>query len=697
VASWRAPCSAFIVVLAKAMEREVCERVEHTCARVALLCAVIAALLAIVALIGWTSGELWLSGAGVGFPLMAPNTVVSVLFAAVGVALLAIERASRTVRVLGRIASVASGLVGAVTLAEYALRTDIGFDRHVFMPTACRDLVSCVRPLVNSSFALLLLAFSALTIDAKRSFVRTLSSLLALVVAFNAVTGLAGYVYGVAPLDGVPKYLLRTGLSIHAAIAYVLLSVGILCARPRAGPIAIITSARGGGIIARRFLLAIVLAPLIGLFFMIGQRAGLYSSEMTAALSSITTMVIAVGLIMHSARTVDDVEHRLERAEARHLELVERAARANAHVQALVDQMPAGVVFVNAAGVVTTRNRFMEALSSNGSMDLRTPQDEPLEASSLPLARALRSGETVTEELALRASSDKLVPVIASAAPVRDVRGVTFGAVGTFQDITALKELERMREEWMSVVAHDLRQPLGSLSLSAQMLAETPLPEKAARAVARIAHATSRLERMIGDLSDLSRLEAHRLVLDRHPVDLHSIAKEASESFTGRDASRPVRVTERGTPQSLVADDARVDQILGNLLSNAVKYGSPNTPIDIDIDWGEFEVEISVANEGAGLPPEDAERIFQRFERGSVGRHGRVAGLGLGLYICRGLVEAHGGRISVKSVVGGRTVFCFTLPLATALSERDQVADDQTDDTSPLRIRPYSRHRTGAY
>jgi len=640
------------------MERDVRERVEHTCARLTLLCSIFASLLAVVAFIGWASGKLWLTGAGIGFPLMTPNAVASVLFAAAGVALLGHERPSRAARVAGRIATVASGLVGVAMLAEYVMRADLAFDRPRFMPTACGSgVASCVHPSVNSALALLLLAFSALTIDASNRFVRTLSPLLACVVAFNAVTGLAGYVYGVAPPFGTPKYLPHTGLSIHSALAYVALSVGILCARPRAGPIAIITSARGGGIVARRFLLAIVLSPLVGLVFMLVHRAGLYPTEVSAALSSVTVMVIAVGLIMHSARTLDEVEHKLEMARA--------------HLQALVDQMPAGVVFVNAAGVVTNHNRFMEALSPTGAIELRTPQNKPIDASRLPTEQALRTGEVVTEELLVKDPHDKLVPVIASAAPVRDARGVTFGAVGTFQDITALKGLERMREEWMSVVAHDLRQPLGSLSLSAQMLSEMSLPEKAARAIARITRATSRLERMIGDLSDLSRIEARRLVLDRRPLDLGLLVKEASDSFAARDTSRPVRVTEHGTSARVIADDARVDQILGNLLSNAVKYGAPQTPIDVDIDWRESEVEVSVSNKGAGLPPEDAERIFQRFERGSAKNRSRVAGLGLGLYICRGLVEAHGGKIGVQSVVDDHTVFRFTLPLAPNLAEQD--------------------------
>ena len=121
-------------------------------------------------------------------------------------------------------------------------------------------------------------------------------------------------------------------------------------------------------------------------------------------------------------------------------------------------------------------------------------------------------------------------------------------------------------------------------------------------------------------------------------------------------------MTERGTPHLVHVDTGRVEQVLENLLSNAVKYGTPGTPFDITIDWRDEDVEVIVTNRGGGIVPEERERVFRRFERTS-GAKGKK-GLGLGLYICRGLVTAHGGRIWVDGTADV-TSFHFTLPVTT--------------------------------
>src|SRR4030095_7355880 len=134
----------------------------------------------------------------------------------------------------------------------------------------------------------------------------------------------------------------------------------------------------------------------------------------------------------------------------------------------------------------------------------------------LPVVRALEHGETVTgKEFLLVARGGRLVPVIAGAAPVRDEAGRITGAAAVVQDITALKELERLREEWTSIVAHDLRQPVGVITPSAETLfrRREDIPEKDRKALERIRNASIMLDRMIGDLLDASRIEARRLSL----------------------------------------------------------------------------------------------------------------------------------------------------------------------------------------
>jgi signal transduction histidine kinase len=126
-----------------------------------------------------------------------------------------------------------------------------------------------------------------------------------------------------------------------------------------------------------------------------------------------------------------------------------------------------------------------------------------------------------------------------------------------------------------------------------------------------------------------------------------------------------VRVELRGEVPPLEADPARLEQVLVNLLSNAAKYSFPETEILVEVEPREREVMVSVTNLGQGIPPEEQEAIFTRFRRARAATEAGVPGLGLGLYITKGLVEAHGGRIWVESEVGKSTTFRFTLPLGS--------------------------------
>ena len=325
------------------------------------------------------------------------------------------------------------------------------------------------------------------------------------------------------------------------------------------------------------------------------------------------------------------------------------------------------------AGGSTFRNEAMRGLSCTTgeldpfgqpvTVDLRTSKGERLTIEEHPIVRALRSGEETHGRELVVCVGGVDVPVLVGGAPVRDGRsGEIVGAVATFQDISALKHLERMREEWISVIGHDLRQPLNAIDLHAQLLARQlarePLDLAAAVGGAeKIRAASKRLERMIQDLTDVSRIEARRLALEQRDADLGPVVRDVA-ARSG--AAQLIRVAERGTPRLVHVDTERVEQVLENLLTNAVKYGTPGAPLDVTIVWRDEDVEVTVTNRGGGIAPEDRERVFHRFER-TRGARGKK-GLGLGLYICRGLVAAHGGRIWVDGTAD-LTSFHFTLPV----------------------------------
>jgi signal transduction histidine kinase len=260
--------------------------------------------------------------------------------------------------------------------------------------------------------------------------------------------------------------------------------------------------------------------------------------------------------------------------------------------------------------------------------------------------------------------------VLSSAAPVRNPSGHVTGAVTIHHEITALKELERMREEWTSVIAHDLRQPVAAITAYAGALSalaeQQPSLEPFGRRADNIAAAAGQLERMIADLLDVSRLGAGQLKLEPTSIDLPLLLRGVFDRAAAATRGHPTEVRIQEQLPRAWADPGRLEQVLVNLLSNAAKYGYTDTPITLAVELQHGEVQIAVTNEGAGIPPEEIPRLFSRFYRTGGARAGGAPGLGLGLYVCRELVRAHGGRIWVESTPGATTTFRFTLPVASA-------------------------------
>ncbi|WP_438019945.1 PAS domain S-box protein [Sorangium sp. So ce315] len=349
-------------------------------------------------------------------------------------------------------------------------------------------------------------------------------------------------------------------------------------------------------------------------------------------------------------------------------------------LQAVVEQMPEAALLVDAGGRLISCNRIAleYAVRREGErdpwgnevlFDHRSPSGDPMDWPDRPMARALCRGEVVTgaEGLLWSPSERAFVPVLVNAAPVRSDDGEVQGAVAVFQDITALKEMERQRQEWTGVIAHDLRQPIQVIATASQLLRRR-LGALAAldgeKQIGRIAGSVDRLRRMIDDLLDASRIEARQLTLDPCPVDLRAHLGEILERSAGATEGHAVCLEVQGDVPAVQADPGRLEQIVTNLLSNAARYGDPGRDIVVTVRAGADAAHIAVTNWGKGIAEAMLPHLFQRFSRAPGSTPGHARGVGLGLYITRGLVEAHGGSISVESTPGAATTFRFTMPFA---------------------------------
>lgn len=222
-----------------------------------------------------------------------------------------------------------------------------------------------------------------------------------------------------------------------------------------------------------------------------------------------------------------------------------------------------------------------------------------------------------------------------------------------------------VRDQFMTIAAHELRTPLtalkGNVQLAGRGLRRGDDLDRIAAMIGRASGQVDRLTKLISDLLDVSRLTDGRVAIERQPVQIDDLIREAVEvtSATAPDRQFRLDLGEQGT--EVTADPGRIEQVLINLIENARKYSPPESPIIITLRASEDEVAVAITDQGIGIPEREQERIFERFHRSpNVDRN--VSGLGLGLYIAGEIVRAHGGTLSVASAADAGSTFTLTLP-----------------------------------
>lgn len=283
-------------------------------------------------------------------------------------------------------------------------------------------------------------------------------------------------------------------------------------------------------------------------------------------------------------------------------------------------------------------------------------------------------GERSQAVLLFRGSPEAPLAIEGRVAPLRGAKGELSGLVAVFADVTQRREVEQAKSDFVSFVAHEMRSPLTSISGFSAMLQRgetggSALPPPTRTRFLGLIHGESeRLTRLINTLLDVARLEAGRTIeLNRDSVELEPIARLALENQRAYSSRHTLRADLPPILPPVWADADKVLQILINLLSNAQKY-SPGGEITLGARTRDGEVELWVSDQGPGIAPEQRAVLFSRFGRvpqgaQGIGAHAKPTGTGLGLFLTKHLVEAHGGRIWVESEPGHGATFRFTLPL----------------------------------
>ncbi len=310
---------------------------------------------------------------------------------------------------------------------------------------------------------------------------------------------------------------------------------------------------------------------------------------------------------------------------------------------------------------------------------MRDMEGRPLCLEQLPFARAL-AGEVFQDyRLILSGVSGDETVMSFSGAPARADDGTIEGAVVVFRDVTASQKLERAKDEFLAVAAHELRSPLAAVRSYADLLLRREQQRSEAdprdlHGLTILTQQVSHMLRMVDNLLDVSRIDAGQLDLQIQRINLVSLAGQVLDQQRPAAGNRSLVLTHDVDELPVECDSLRIRQVLTNLVSNAIKYTPPESEITVSLCRLEADADaaqelagpgvlVRVTDQGAGIPPEQQTKLFQRFYRA---RNSRAEGLGLGLYLSRQFVQMHGGRIWVESVEDAGSSFCFTLPLTQA-------------------------------
>ena len=376
--------------------------------------------------------------------------------------------------------------------------------------------------------------------------------------------------------------------------------------------------------------------------------------------------------------------------------------RARADLETLIETSPVGVVVFNAVtgDPVSFNREARRIVDSLRNLDqapeqvleeltFRRADGREVSLREFPMAELLSVGETVrAEEIVLKVPDGRSVTALLNATPILSDQSTVESVVVTIQDMADVKELERLRAEFLAMVSHELRAPLTSIKGSAATVlgSTADLDPAVVRQFFRIIEdQADHMHDLVSDLLDVARIQTGTLAVSPEPTEVAALVDRARNSFTNAGGRNNLAIDiPLGLPL-VMADRRRIVQVFGNLLSNAARHSPESSLITMTAVREDVHVALSVSDQGRGIPAENLPHLFRKFSK--IQHEHQREDTGLGLAICKGIVEAHGGRISAESDgpgLGSR--FTFTLPMV-------EEADSGLPGRFPSAPERSSRHR----
>ena len=358
-------------------------------------------------------------------------------------------------------------------------------------------------------------------------------------------------------------------------------------------------------------------------------------------------------------------------------QLYERVSYEKRRLDAILEYSADGVLILDSAHRVTVFNRALAQLSGWSAADaLGRHHDEVIRwthlETDMDFDKAVAGGWPLSSahqplyvEGDLRRHHGGSISIGITYAPLFDREGRLVNIIADARDITRFREADEIKSTFISVISHELKTPVALIKGYADTLLRKDAhwdPETTRESLTVIVEEADRLNQLIDDLLDASRLQAGGLPLEMEPVALDAMAEHVADRFRTQTQLHEITTRFPASFPAVIGDAERLEQVLNNLITNAIKYSAGGGRIEISGRVSPDEVIITVSDEGMGIPPDEQPRIFERFFRGARERDQHTPGAGLGLYLARSIVAAHGGRMWVESNPGEGTRFSFAIP-----------------------------------
>ncbi len=637
---------------------------------IALIAAIGTIAIAICTLIGWQFDNEALKRVFPNLVAMNPATAVGFICAAIGLVLMARGDRSAVVLRIGRALAGGAALTGVLKLVSL-LVSDVGVDQWLF--SSKLDGVNDALPnrmAPNTALCFVMIGLAVALIDWRTRWRQQPAQLLAVATAFLALVAIIGYAYSVTSLYGVGSFI---PMALHTAVGFLALSIGALAARTGEGAMALITGRDAGGMLARRLLPAVILIPpALGWLRLTGERMGFFDGSTGVSLLIVSTMLLFIALIWHTAGLLGDFERSLRRLAA----IVE-----SSHDAVISEDLEGRILSWNLGAESLFGYRADEILGQ--PISLLVPAENPDEVPQL-IARIIR-GEQVNHYETVRIAKDgRRLDISLTLSPIYDEQDRVVGVSKIARDITdqkrgeaelaraklAAEDSNRTKSEFLANMSHEIRTPMMAIVGYTDLLADANQTHgQRLERVNVIRRNADHLLTLINDILDLSKIEAGEMVTERVRCSPCQVLSDVVSLMRVKAEQKSLALkthVDGVIPETIQTDPTRLRQVLLNLVSNAIKFTDSGqvriTSRLIESRPGEGSMlEFRVSDSGIGLTDEQMGRLFRPFTQADSSTTRRFGGTGLGLAISQRLAHMLGGRIEVHSRPGQGSTFTLTI------------------------------------